>query len=388
MKLISVIQKSLKEQIRKFWILILTISMAPFFVFVYYLILESEKPQYDILLLNQDNSIELSGDKINYAENILEYLKEQEVEGFDMPITIKPIQEKEEALRQLKNKKADALVVLPEDFTQKLYNIYTGTDSTGLELEFVGDLTNVNYMISAIWANELIDAFIYDASGRHRLLTIKETSLGISGGVDDFDLVVPGLIILSIIMLMFSASIAIITEVENQTILRLKLSDVTTLEFLSGISVVQVMVGIICVILTFGVAHALGFEAQGHFGVFFLIVVLTSISIIAFSLILAAFTKSANEILVIGNFPLFLFMFFTGAAFPIEGKALFHVVGYPISIQGLMSPTHAISALKKILIFDMPFQTILPEITALIVLTLLYFILGVWFFQRRHMRVQ
>ena len=38
MKLLSVIMKSLKEQIRSFWLLVLTILTAPFFVIVYYLI--------------------------------------------------------------------------------------------------------------------------------------------------------------------------------------------------------------------------------------------------------------------------------------------------------------------------------------------------------------
>jgi hypothetical protein len=75
-----------------------------------------------------------------------------------------------------------------------------------------------------------------------------------------------------------------------------------------------------------------------------LIAVLASISIVAFSLILAAVTKTVNEVLIVGNFPLFLFMFFTGAAFPMKGNELFNVAGYAITIQGLMSPTHAINA--------------------------------------------
>ncbi len=112
----------------------------------------------------------------------------------------------------------------------------------------------------------------------------------------------------------------------------------------------------------------------------------TTFSLIAFSLIIAAFTKTATEVLVVGNFPMFLFMFFTGAAFPMKSDAIFTIAGYPVTIQGLMSPAHAISALNKTLVMDMDIASIIPEITAIVVLTLLYFFIGAVIFRKRHMR--
>jgi len=188
-------------------------------------------------------------------------------------------------------------------------------------------------------------------------------------------------------MLMFSATIAFVTEVENKTMLRLKLSKISSLEFLTGVGFVQVLIGVISILLTLLVAVWLGFDYAGSILVLIFIAVLTSISIIAFSLLLAACTKTVNEVLIVGNFPLFLFMFFTGAAFPMNGKELFSVWGYSISLQGLMSPTHAISALNKVLILNMEFNDIIPEIIVLVVLTFFYFVIGVLSFQRRHMKV-
>ncbi|MCK4760836.1 MAG: ABC transporter permease [Candidatus Aminicenantes bacterium] len=135
-------------------------------------------------------------------------------------------------------------------------------------------------------------------------------------------------------------------------------------------------------------ALSLGFDFKGSFALLILIAILTAVSIIAFSLILAALTKTVNEVLVVGNFPLFLFMFFTGAAFPMKGKVLFSIFGYPFTIQGVMSPTHAIDALSKVLIMNSGLKDILPEITALIIITIIYFVIGLWAFQRRHMRVE
>ena len=74
--------------------------------------------------------------------------------------------------------------------------------------------------------------------------------------------------------------------------------------------------------------------------------------------------------------------------FPIEGQELFSIAGYPITLQGLMSPTHSISALKKVMIMNLGLKDVLPEISLLIVLTLVYFVIGVWAFQRRHMKVE
>ncbi|MFC1565405.1 ABC transporter permease [Candidatus Neomarinimicrobiota bacterium] len=382
MILLSVISKSIKEQLRNYWILLLTISLAPFFVFVYYLIIESSEPQYDLLLLNNDQDIVYYEKEINLGETLISYFREVNNDSISIPLKIKITADREDAISQLKTHKSDALIVIPENFSKNI--IHNAND---IEIEFIGDLTNLNYMISAVWANEIISSFLDKISDRPKQFIVKESSLGISGKVDDFQLSVPGLLILSIIMLMFSASMAIISEVENKTMLRLKLSKLRAWEYLTGVGIVQIMIGVIAIFLTLASAVALGFDLHGSLIILTLIAILTSISIVAFSLIIAAFTKTANEILILGNFPLFLFMFFTGAAFPIKAKALFEIFGYPVSLQGLMSPTHAISALNKIMIMNMEFRDIIPEIIALLMITILYFLLGIWIFQKRHMRL-
>ena len=218
-------------------------------------------------------------------------------------------------------------------------------------------------------------------------MTLKETALGTSATASSFDMIVPGILIVSLIMLMFTASIAFVSEVENKTIMRLKLSKLNVFEFLAGISSVQLLVGIISVLLTLLTAIMLGFKYEGSMMIMIIIASLTSLSIIAFSLIIAAITKTANEVLVVGNFPMFLFMFFTGAAFPLKSDALFTIAGYPINIQGLMTPTHAISALNKTLIMNMDISSIIPEIISIIVLTMLYFLIGGIIFKQRHLKL-
>ena len=255
MKLLSVINKCTREQIRNFWILILTVSMAPFFVFIYYLIIESSKPHYDLLILNQDKGIQTMGATINYGNLLLQSAKEFENDTTEIPLSIRKLENKQTALKRLRTQKSDALVIIPENFSEVIHNPDMANDAINTEIEFIGDLTNISYMVSAIWANEILNQYMQGLTQEKQPIKVKETSLGYSGSINDFDIVVPGILILSIIMLMLSATVAIITEVEQKTIIRLKLSKISAFEFLSGVSIVQIIVGLVSVLLTGIVAY-------------------------------------------------------------------------------------------------------------------------------------
>jgi ABC-2 type transport system permease protein len=357
--------------------------MAPFFVFVYYLIIESSEPQYDVLILNNDKSIEYQNKEVNFGEVMIDYFNESyEYDDIEVPLNINIIGDKSSGVKRIKTHKSDVLFSIPSDFSKNIIN-----NSNDIEIEFIGDLTDVNYMITAVWTYEIISSFLTEVTDIPKQFEMNEIGVGSSGKVDDFQYSVPGLLILSIIMLMFSASMAIISEVENKTIMRLKLSKLEAWEFLSGVGVIQVIIGVLAIYITLATAVSMGFELNGSLGILSLIAILTSISIVAFSLIIAALTKSANEILIVGNFPLFLFMFFTGAAFPISAKSIFLIFGYPINFQSLMSPTHAISALKKVMIMNMNFIDIIPELISLIIITIIYFVIGIWLFNKKHMKI-
>ena len=385
MKISGVIVKSFREQFRSFWVLLLSLSMGPFFIFIYFLIMESSKPQYNILVVNGDSGLFEKGQHINYGKDLLHYFSTANLDIGSTPFVTTVIADRNTGMEKLKNKRADALIIIPGSFTKSL-DARKHYDSLALtRIEFMGDLTSANYLISAVWANEMINAFALLTTNSKRIVEVNETALGISASISSFDMIVPGILIVSLIMLMFTASIAFVAEVENKTIMRLKLSRLSTFEFLGGIGLVQMMVGIFSVVLTLFMAIMLGFQYQGSLILMLIVAGLTSLSIISFSLIIAAVTKSANEVLVVGNFPMFLFMFFTGAAFPLKSDALFTVAGYPVTIQGLMTPTHAISALNKTLVMNMDLKSILPEITAIIVLTIIYFIVGAIIFKRRHL---
>jgi ABC-2 type transport system permease protein len=242
-------------------------------------------------------------------------------------------------------------------------------------------------MISAILGITYVSGFINASTGALEPYHFVETPAGQSSKLNDFAIAIPGLLVLATIMLMFSGAIAFVVEPEKKTMLRLKLSRVTPFTFIAGITIIQVLVGLVSILLTLATAYLFKFDFSGSFWLFLLVCVLTCLSVIGFSLILAGLTKSVNEVLVVGNFPLFLFMFFSGTVFPIQGATLFTLGGYPFTIPGLMSTYHGTEALKQVLIYEAGISEIWPQLVALTGLTVIYFLVGYWIYRRRHMVV-
>jgi len=357
MKIPALILKNLREQLRSVWVLLLTLLMGPFFLFVYFLIIDSYTLHLDLLVLNS----------LSKPSPVTEF----ETDALP-PVRIRSISDSLTALHLLKNGKADALLILREG-------------ENGPEPELIGDLRSMEYILTAVWTGELLQSYFQQLNGTEPPFLLRETPLGSSAVVSEFEAMVPGLIILSIIMLMFPAGIAFVQEAEQKTLIRLRLARISTAQYLIGLSAVQLLIGLLSAALTFSSAVLLGADFQASLSTAFLILSLCSLSIIAFSLLLAALTDNANQILVLGNFPMFLFMFFSGAAFPLQPSPLFEIAGYPFSLQSLMSPTHAVSALHKVLVMQMQLTDVLPELFSLLLLSALYALLGGYIFRRRHL---
>jgi ABC-2 type transport system permease protein len=429
MKIIHIIKKSSKEQMRSFWMLLLTLSMGPFFIFVYFLIAQSSERNYNVLIENRDTGVVVAyepkpnkinanheSQRVNHGANLIVYTNKELIKnGYDY-INCNQVTSSDSAKVLLKDKKAHALIVIPQNFSATLYSNshsentirdtssenkgLTNSDSSNLiDIHYTGDLTSEGYLLSALFIDDAIKNYTDSIMNRQKIINVSETALGNSDNLSEFDLVVPGILIVSIIMMMFTASIAFIWEVENKTITLLKLSNLNPIEYLLGVSSVQTIIGVVAAFLSLGTAIALGFSVGGSVDsmyvggtqnnisiivTIFIVSALTSLSIVAFSLIVAACTKSANEILIVGCFPMFLFMFFSGAAFPLNTSPLFSIAGYPLSIQSLMSPTHATSALNKILVMDQSLTNIIPELISISILTIIYLIIGAILFKNRH----
>jgi ABC-2 type transport system permease protein len=383
MKLWAVIRKSFAEQIRQFWILILSIIMAPFFVGIFYLIYTSTALNLKVCVVNLDKPVGGSS-TADYSAELLKFL--ESVKNDTLPVAFREVGSRAIALEEVRNKKSNAMIIIPAGFSDSVRLKQSGAN-VRVPFELSGNLTETNYMLSSILGITYVSGYINAVTGTLEPYHFIETPSGLSAKLSDFQIAVPGLLILASIMLMFTGAIAFVTEPEKKTMLRLKLSRMTPLTFLTGVTVIQIFVGLVSILMTLGAAYFFGFSFAGSLWQFLLVSTLTCLSVIGFSLILAGCTKSVNEVLVVGNFPLFMFMFFSGSFFPIQGATLFTIGGYPFTIPGLMSTYHGTEALKQVLIYQSGFSGIWPQLVSLTGLTIIYFLVGYWIYRKRHMEV-
>lgn len=383
MKLWAVIRKSYTEQVRQFWILLLTVIMAPFFVGIFYLIYKGTSLQLKVVVVNLDREIRPPG-TIDYGAVLVDYLNS--VQNDTLPVKFKAAPDRIVADESVRRNEAYAMLVIPAGFSDSI-RLKQGGSNVRVPFEISGNLTETNYMLSAILVVTYVAGFITSATGIAEPYHFIETPAGLSSKLNDFTIAVPGLLILATIMLMFSGAIAFVMEPEKKTMLRLKLSRLKPITFLSGVTIIQVLVGLLSILLTLGVAWLFEFDFSGSFWLFLLVSLLTCISVIGFSLVLAGFTRTTNEILIVGNFPLLLFMFFSGTVFPIHGATLLTLGGYDFTVPGLMSTYHGVEALKQVLIYQAGFIDIWPQLVCLTGLSAVYFGLGYLVYRRRHMVV-
>ena len=212
--------------------------------------------------------------------------------------------------------------------------------------------------------------------------------LGGIGPPSDFDLYVPALLALALMMLLFTAAASLIKEKDKGTLIRLRLSNMTTVEWLSAISVAQVILGLTSMGLALLTAVALGYRTSGSLVAVLMVGALTGMAMVAISILVAAWLRTVFDLMTIGCFPFFVLMFFSGGMFPIPDVQLFSVAGHTVNINAILPTTHSVSALGKVLNFGAGMSDVAFELGAVAVLTLVYFMLGVWLFTRRHMRAR
>ncbi|MFH0864601.1 MAG: ABC transporter permease [Bacteroidota bacterium] len=383
MKIIAVFRKSFIEQLRDYWVLIMTLIVSPFFVVIYWLMVGGGSTSYNVMVINNDKGV--PAQNIYLGKEIISMLSDIKYKNGNPVLNILQISDRSKAELKLQNRDAAALFIIPEDFSEKL-GVADSIAKPGSYITIVGDISNTQYTIAGIMASAGFEEFCKAALGYTNPIEVREELLGRGLTKTEFENYVPGLIIFSVIMLIYTVAMSIIREIENGTIRRLKISGLTSFQYLTGLSMTQVIVAVISVLLTVFTAVSLGFRFEGSFLIFLLIMLLMIINIIGIGLMVVAFSRSAIFVLSAGTFPLFILMFFTGALYPMPRNELFEVAGHMVAWNDFLPPTSAVIALNKVMSLNASFTDVKFEITLLSVLSVLYFAAGVWLFRRLHFK--
>jgi ABC-2 type transport system permease protein len=387
MRFLSVFIKSLREQFRNLLVLLLTVVFAPVFVFAYWLFFPAEgSTAYRVLVVNEDAGVEIDGQPYHAGQEIIETITQVTYASGSPLLRVRQVSSAAEAEGLLRDRNGVAYLLLPEDLSKQLAAARAGDPDASTELVFGGDLTNPYYPIAAILATSAVESYVQEAVGATPPVSYVEEPLGGSGARTEFEIYVPGMFIFAVTMLVFAASMTVAREVEDGTLRRLQITRMTAFDLLGGTSLTLILVGITAEMLAFATALPLGFHSHGPLWVAILVGAVTSVSVIGVGMIVAAFSKSVSQAFVIANFPLGVFMFLSGAIFPIPTVTLFEIVGQPIGLCDFLPPRHAVIALNKILTLGAGLEEVAYELVALVVLSFLYFAVGMWIFQRRHLR--
>lgn len=385
MKFLSIVKKTAVTQLRDYWILLLTLIASPFFVLIYWLISGGFNTTYNTGVINYD---EKTGGRPGSVEQIIDNLKTLRYKDGTPMVKIEMLKNEAEAKRLLKERGIDVFLSFPDGFSSVVEKNINASDTARPEFKIAGDPVNPKYLVGAVLITSSIEEEIKKATGLKSVVKMEEIFIGNSLEKNDFDMYVPGLLIFSVIMVLLTSAMIIIKDVEDKTILRLKISKMKAWEYLGGISFVQVIVASLSVLLTFGIAVGLGFHYSGSLWLAIFISILCSFSVIGISLILVAYCKSGSAVLTVGNFPLFILMFFSGAMMPMPAGELFKIAGKSISWNIILPPAHAVSAMNKILSLGEGLSSVIFEIFCLIISGIIYSAIGIILFKRRHLQAE
>jgi len=378
MKIFKISWKNLKEQSRDFVTLGLSLVIGPFFVLLYWLMIPSGSTTYGVMIQNLDLG--------HQGTRAIQLLEELSYPSGDPLLDISLVLERDLAEGLLRDRDAEVLLVIPENFSEILAAVSQGEEIEAARITLVGDLTNPYYAVGAVMAGSVLDEFVQIQTGEVRSIQYSEIALGASAARSEFDLYIPGILIVSVVMLVFIVSMTITYEVEAGTLRRLQMTAMKTSDLLIGLSLPTVLLGVVSLLFTLLVAIALGFHVQGSIMLVILIGGVTAIAVVGVGLIVAAFSRSVSQAFIIANFPLIFFMFFSGGVYPIPRILIGQIAGINISIYDIIPPTHAVVALNKVLTLGSGIDEVIYELVSLVILSLIYYGIGIWFFKRRHMR--
>ncbi|MFL7867382.1 MAG: ABC transporter permease [Anaerolineales bacterium] len=386
MRLLSVFRVALWEQLRSPWDLVLTLLLAPMFIWLYWSMMGGGSTYYKVLVMDNDRGNCPVGDLAQTcAEQAIEQMAALTYESGTPLLKLTDVYDRAEAEALLRDRKAFALLIFSENFTDSIRN---GEPGVGPQVTFVGDLTNPYYTPAVVFSNAALESYVKEAIGQPSPIQVTEEALGGSASRSEFEIYVPGLLIAASTMMLFSIAILIARQVEAGTVRRLQITRMTALDMLGGISILYVLVSLVTVALSFITAQVLGFRSQGPLWVGMLICVITGVSVVGIGLITACFSRTVARAAIIVNFPLFLVLFFSGAVFPVGNPRLFSLAGRDYGVFDLLPQTHATNALNKVLSLGANLGDVTFELTALTLLTLLYFLVGIWLFRKMYLQAR
>ncbi|MBN1536762.1 MAG: ABC transporter permease [Anaerolineales bacterium] len=261
------------------------------------------------------------------------------------------------------------------------------------DLNMRGDALNMSYYRASALLNSLARRYFDRESGRPELFKLKEESLKahtaspdkINGPQTMYDLYAPGMIVLAILMLIPQTAMLVSREIRWKTLRRLRLTRLSSFDLLMGISLSQLVVAFIQVLVIFLAAVWMGFHNQGSFWLALLVGMVLSFSSIGMGFLVACFVENDSQAANVGATITMLQVFLSGAFYQLPPMTMFRLAGHQIDIFDIFPATHSFLALQQVLTFGNSLSHITFRLLAALIISGIYFGVGVMIFQKKQM---
>ncbi len=374
MKLAASVIKSFKENMRDWKVLALVLLFSPFFLVLIYLLYGHSPATYKIGIVDLDkreNSAAL-------AERI-ESIKGPDDMGL---LHIRYIEDVEKIKAEVKEKTIDIGIVIPKNYSDfNTASVLEGTGNSAV-VNFYGSMSNARYIIAAVLVADTINTQGIAAADITLPFSINETFVEKNLPLNEFDSSVPGLLSLAVLMILFTATASIVKENDKKTLIRLKLSRLGAFNFLMGICIVQTVIALAALAISYLTALLLGYRPEGSLGSILILGVISSFSIVSISLVVASFLNTVFDVLTVGCFPFFILMFFSGSMLPLPKLTVLTIHGHSLGITDVLPLTHTVNGFNKILNYGAGPKEILFDLIMIVLLTVLYFLTGLVLYQK------
>ncbi len=386
MRALAFLHKTFLENLREWKILSMVLVFAPFFVYLMWGYFHATVPAYQLLVIDHDDSV--AGDEaILGSRDLVEIWRQAEHSDGEAVFEVSLTRDLAGAVEALKTREADLLVEIPDDFSLKIHQFASGEGLSPALLTNHSEASNPRGTMAMAMSDYVAFTAVATATQTPSPLDVRIESVGGGEQPSEFDLYVPALLMLAIIMVMFTAAATLIKEVDKRTISRLVLSRLTIFELLAAVSANQVLIGVVALALAYGSALTVGYHSEGSLLAVLVVGALATLSVVAISVVVAAFMRTIFELLTVGCFPFFILMFFSDCMFPLPKITVGAIHGFTFYATDLLPTAMAVRAFNRILNHGAGLGDVWVELLCIAALTAGYFAIGAWLFTRRHFRV-
>lgn len=386
MRAVAYLKKTFLENLREWKVLVLALAFAPAFVYIMYGYFAAAAPSYSLLVVNHDRTGGGTNGATGEAAGLIAAWTDARHPDGKPVFTLTATEDLEGARARVRDRQADLLVEIPDGFGRALADFRDGKSRAPARIVNHADERNLRGGMAMALSDYL--AFSYAASLTSAALPLDMSVKPVGTGkpLNDFDLYVPALLVLAIIMILFTTATSLVKEVDKGTMTRLLLSKLRGWEMLAAVSVNQALLGLAALALAYLAAWTCGYRSEGSVALLLLVGLAGTISVVALAVLTAAFLKSMFELLTVGTFPFFILMFFSECMFPLPKIPVLNLGAKTLYANDILPTTLCVRAFNQVLNFNAGIGDIWFELVSILVLTAGYFALGGWLFFRRHGR--